>query len=299
MSDADEEKRGMRFGSNGMPLFRESVMQRYSGRPDGSSIIITPISFKIYALIAILIVSAVSSFVAFGSYTRTDTIKSIILPKNGLVAVRWPASGRVEAIFQEAGSMIRKGEFLAEICAESIEQSKDQKQKDAMVDCAVNNYSNGVNEQKTDVHLRMKIESPESGMIYRISSQDGVMVNPEEEFASIAKKGPLIVQVEVPGRTKEHIKIGTEFRVLLPDGVSNDASTLIARVLSVAIAPTENQNPFLPQTDYTYTVVAQVEMEASNNSWSDLLGRSVEVKVPVESRLIYQWLFDPLRKIMG
>jgi hypothetical protein len=250
---------GVRLGPNRMPIFRPEAVRRHSDATSGPSVIATLI------LMALLI-----CFTALGSYTKTETVKSVVLPSRGLVKVYWPSDAKIVARLAEAGARLKVGDSVARY--QSVVQ--------------------GVVDSRIET-----VTAPVSGVLYRITAVPGERAPGSAEFATIAPDGPLAIRAEISDQTRANLKPDTEIRLTLAGHSVGPESTINARVVSVAIAPTENQNPFVSQTGYTYTIVAELDMSDERLDHADLLGKAIEVKVPQESRKIYMWLFDPLKKM--
>lgn len=297
--DTMGEDSGIRLGPNRMTMFRRKAIDRHANTTEGVTIIATPISFSMYTLGAMILLLAIVCFTMLGRYTRTESSKSVIVPRDGFAKVLWPMDGRVETRLAQTGAALSEGDPVAEICAPRPEETAPSPSTGHVRPCSTaTDALESEGAEKPDAAHAVTVRAPARGLLYRISAQPGEQASRSQEFATIAREGPLVVLAEISEQARVSLKPNTEIRLALAGDSLGSDSAIKARVSRISIAPTENRNPFVDQTAYTYTMVAQIDMESTRLGREELLGRTVTVRIPTQSRKIYQWLLDPLKALV-
>lgn len=98
-------------------LFRREAVEQHQSRRFGSSLSITPLSFKLFAAFVLLLVAAIGSFLYWGSYDNKQTVSGYILPSLGVVTVHAPQRGTIMERYVELGDHVSKGQKLYRIAS--------------------------------------------------------------------------------------------------------------------------------------------------------------------------------------
>lgn len=97
-------------------LFRKQALDHaMRGRLDGSVVLATPLSIKLLAGLAALVVAGVVVFASTASYARRETAPGWLTPDQGVVRAVALSGGRVEAILTEEGAMLAAGAPIARL----------------------------------------------------------------------------------------------------------------------------------------------------------------------------------------
>lgn len=100
------------------PLFRREALQAKQQHGLGDIRLATPLSAGILTLSAMVLVTALLSFAAFGEYTRRVRVSGALAPVMGLQTMTAPASGRVQRLEVREGQEVRAGQVLAVVSTE-------------------------------------------------------------------------------------------------------------------------------------------------------------------------------------
>ena len=103
----------------GHGLFRQEVLDARKGSWLGSTHVATPITFWVYAGLAISLAAAILGFLVFGHYTRRSRVAGQLVPTLGLLSIRSNASGSVDRVFVHAGQHVRRGDALVGIASDT------------------------------------------------------------------------------------------------------------------------------------------------------------------------------------
>jgi membrane fusion protein len=96
-------------------LFREEVLQAQRGQWLGAINLATPLSFTWRALLAAALGTAIVLFLAFGHYTRRETVAGQLLPIAGLLTLPAATTGTVTRTLVHEGEHVAAGQALVEI----------------------------------------------------------------------------------------------------------------------------------------------------------------------------------------
>ncbi len=99
-------------------LFRHDVLDARRGEWLGAIRIASPPSHWIYSSLAGVITVSVVGLLAFGHYTRRQTVAGSLVPSMGLLNVSASMAGTVEKTYVHDGQKVVTGQPLAEISAE-------------------------------------------------------------------------------------------------------------------------------------------------------------------------------------
>ena len=104
--------------SRGDALFRTEAVNARRSQWLGPVLLASPISHALYAIAALIAVTALVSFAAFGEYTRKARINGWLVPASGMIRVFAQQPGVIAAIKVREGSFVAKDEPLAVLSAE-------------------------------------------------------------------------------------------------------------------------------------------------------------------------------------
>lgn len=99
-------------------VFRKEAEQMGNQNFGDSIILIHPISHITYAVVASLILIALVSVLALGSYTRKISVPGVVEPVSGVIKVYAFQSGVVKSILVHKGQAVKKGQVLLKISTE-------------------------------------------------------------------------------------------------------------------------------------------------------------------------------------
>ncbi len=101
-----------------IPLFRQEALQHKKGSYLGKTLIVSPISFTIWAISIFTIAVALGLFLYFGKYAERKEVIGMLVPSKGLINVYANAHGIVADKFVKQGDKVTKGQLLYLISTE-------------------------------------------------------------------------------------------------------------------------------------------------------------------------------------
>ncbi|UQB42228.1 HlyD family efflux transporter periplasmic adaptor subunit [Thiomicrospira microaerophila] len=99
-------------------LYRKEAQQAHRPRWMGDILLIQPITFKVYTLIAILIGAGILSVLVFADYTRRTTVIGMLIPQSGMIEVTASQAGTIIEKWVNEGDKIEPGQLLYHISTE-------------------------------------------------------------------------------------------------------------------------------------------------------------------------------------
>lgn len=96
-------------------LFRAEVMQSQRTQWLGAVNLATPLSFTWWCLLALALAAAIVMLLAFGHYTRRETVTGQLLPSAGLLTPSAQTTGTVTRTLVQEGQVVAVGQPLVEI----------------------------------------------------------------------------------------------------------------------------------------------------------------------------------------
>ena len=100
------------------PLFRREALQAIQQHGFGDIRLATPLTAGILTLSVMVLAAALSSYAAFGEYTRRVRVSGALAPVMGLQTMTAPTSGRVQRLDVREGQEVRAGQVLAVVSTE-------------------------------------------------------------------------------------------------------------------------------------------------------------------------------------
>lgn len=97
---------------NRRPLFRREALQAHRARWMGEILLIQPLGYRVFSLLALLVGLAVVLVLTLGTYTRRSTVPGLLVPDAGLIRVTAPQAGVVAGRKVAEGQSIRAGDVL-------------------------------------------------------------------------------------------------------------------------------------------------------------------------------------------
>ena len=302
-----------------MPFFREESMRRLESRSIGTTLIKTPPIFSLFTRAGMLLVLALVGYLYFGTYTASEKATGVVLPLNGVVKIYDSNDGVVDHIHVDEGESVEKGQALASVKDQDSQSEETVNYSEVPTEAsdppanADNDRGGAEDESGRDSATEMAPEpddpsrsneaagrvlrAPIDGTVYQIKKMAGDAYYQPQDIIQIARNGPLVVRFPLPPKSRNAVKKGDKITIK-PIGPGYDAiDVLSATVVSVSRAPTERNNPFSGVSSISYQTTALLDEKTSSAHRDRLLGASVEARVPLESRRLYQWLLDPLKKL--
>jgi HlyD family secretion protein len=143
------------------------------------------------------------------------------------------------------------------------------------------------------------VKSPTAGVVYQLPMTVGSTYSQYLDIAVIAAEGDLSVTTQVSAAAQSRLKVGDRVGMTLDAYKGSPRAKVTGRVASVALSPTEVYARETRTTLRTYKVVIKLNPAASGHARATLLGKTVSIKIPVQKRMMYQWLLDPMKTLFG
>jgi len=269
--------------------FRGEAVAKSAGSLVGSTTLAVPLPFRWYSLAALLLIAMTIGFLALGSYTTTEVSQSVILTEAGLSNVKGSDNGVIAKLHVREGDRVQAGAPLADIRLES--------EDDGLVDDP-GLVDPAEDEPRPDSGISV-VKSPTTGVVYQLPLSVGNAYMTFQDVAMIATEGDLAVAAQVSATAQSRLKIGDRIAMTLDAYKGSPRGRLMGRVSSVALSPTEVYSRQTGITARTYKVSITLDTNTSEHVQGALLGKTVSIKIPVQKRKMYQWLFDPLKTLFG
>lgn len=100
------------------PLFRPEAVCAAQEQRLGNVLVDQPLSYRLLALLAALLVILIIAFGYFASYTRKATLHGLLMPEQGMLRLSAPAAGRLTKVLAVEGQQVDQGDVLAVISGE-------------------------------------------------------------------------------------------------------------------------------------------------------------------------------------
>ncbi|MGR5148170.1 HlyD family secretion protein [Photobacterium alginatilyticum] len=104
-------------------IFREEYLQQQHQTERGQILILSGLNQRIVTVCCIVVIGAILTLLAVGSYTKKAQLEGVIVPSTGLIAVKAAQNGVVEAIYVEDGQEIEKSASLFRVNSEVFDTS--------------------------------------------------------------------------------------------------------------------------------------------------------------------------------
>lgn len=321
--------------SNSKLMFRPESMRRHASRSFGEMSLAVPLPFSWYSTAAISLTAMIVAFLAMGSYTTTETSEAVIQTQAGIFEVKGEGQGIVAKLYVREGERVRKGQKIVDLRRieteeMSADQSSGENERSGGADGAdgeggspgASGEDGGATgpENTTEEHSREQVSkenedgeeekakaqagittvrSPMDAIVYQLPLDIGNNYNNYMSVFKLAGDGDLVVTTRVSGETHGLLDVDDAVEIRLKAFKGTRDARVIGRVASIAMTPSEDWNPKTRTTVMKYKVVIAIDIASTTFDTEDLLGKDVEIRVPVRKRKIYQWLFDPLNAIFG
>ncbi len=313
--------------------FRPESMQRHSSRAFGGTSLAVPLPFAWYSTAALSLAAMIIAFLAIGSYTTTEVTEAVIQTQAGVLDVRGEGEGIVVKLHVREGERVRKGQPLVDLriidkeefstskssaadeadAKSEGQQNNDESSRPTQNEDEVAERSEAASERpQADTVDKKSSEKTESGpsdvntvkspmdaIVYQIPLDVGNNYNPYSNVVKLAGDGDLVVTTRVSAETHGLLRHGDRIELRLKAFKGTPDARILGKVTSIAMTPSEDWNPQTRTTLMKYKVVTAIDLASTKYPADALLGRQVEIRVPVRKRRIYQWLFDPLKTLFG
>jgi multidrug resistance efflux pump len=280
-------------GRSGHPSlgFRMEAMHRHSSHAQGKTTLAVPIPFAWYSAAALSLIAMIVAFLAFGSYTTTEIKDAVIVTDAGLVRIKGRREGTIAKLYVREGDRVRAEAPLIGLRIEG--QNFDQ------ADSSEGTVSaEPENTPKLESKI-VDIKSPVDGVVYQLPMSVGSAYNPYLDAAVVAPAGNLSVTTQVSAAAQSRLRVGDKITLVLDAFKGRPNANISGHITSIALSPTEiyvrEARTFLR----TYRVDIKIDLGSTSHSRQALLGKTVTIKIPVQKRKMYQWLFDPLKALFG
>jgi HlyD family secretion protein len=270
--------------------FRAEAMRTHSNSGPGKMTLAVPLPFAWYSGAALCLTCMIVAFLSFGTYTTTEKAEAVIVTEAGLFPITKDVEGTVEKIYVREGETVQAGTPLIGLRVEEGFESDGEADRPYPSD-----EPNGAQAVKTKVE---DVESPVEGVVFQLPLRPGNSYKSYMNVAIIARSGRPVVTAFVSAKAKSELKVGDKV-VLVLQGEDRGKAKLSGHVTSVAMSPNEQYARETRMTFRTYRVDIAVEADARAKKGDILLGETVEIRLPLQKRKMYQWLFDPLRKLFA
>jgi hypothetical protein len=267
--------------------FRTEAMRQHSSSGPGEMTLAVPLPFAWYSSAAACLTCMIVAFLSFGTYTTTERLEAVIVTEAGLFPITKDVEGTVEKMYVGEGDSVRVGTPIAALRVEgNVGLSEDGDAPDS-------------SDEAPSVETKIEVvESPVDGIIYQLPLRAGNSYKSYMNVAIIARSGKPVVTAFVSAKAKSSLEVGDKV-VLALQGEDRGKAKLSGHVTSVAMSPNEQYMRETRMTFRTYRVDIAVDAGAGSKRGEKLLGKTVEIRLPLQKRRIYQWLFDPMRTLFG
>ncbi len=236
-------------------LFRQQAINAQQNHLYGEVILKLPLSFRLITFFILSAVLVAALFVAYGAYSRKESVIGYLVPNKGLVKVYAPQKGVLEGLY------IKEGQFV---------------KKDDVIFTVSNDFANGLELDATEILLD-KINHQKENLKLKIQ---------HEKLLSDERIKAIDIQVSGLKRELSQLDIAIalqEKQLKLTLSKKNTAKNLFDKgYLSTSqlqdIERSHLDNKVLFQT----TIHQQTQLENRNN---DLLQQQVQIPIQWRSRL--------------
>jgi membrane fusion protein len=101
-------------------LFRKEMLRAQRGQWLGAINLATPLSFKWWSALALVLAGAILAFLILGHYTRRETVTGQLQPSAGVLSLAAQTTGTVTHELVHEGQRVRSGQPLLEISANLV-----------------------------------------------------------------------------------------------------------------------------------------------------------------------------------
>ncbi len=101
-------------------LYRQEAQQAHRPRWMGDILLIQPLTFKIYTLVALLIGAGILSVMIFADYTRRTTVVGMLVPQTGMIEMTASQAGTIIEKWVNDGDRIQPGQLLYHVSTETF-----------------------------------------------------------------------------------------------------------------------------------------------------------------------------------
>jgi multidrug efflux pump subunit AcrA (membrane-fusion protein) len=291
------------------PIFRRESLQRDSNQWLGNASVNSPVSFRIYALVAIALTFATILFSVLFSYSVTEKSKALILPSDGIVDVNSSYSGIIIRSLVRMGQRVSAGDAIAEY--EPFEQADGyMAQSDTIKDESADGDAIGgktdardesdARDERSELSGEKEIRTvpaPIDGTIHELNIVPRMLFKNVKPMAKIAGPGDLIMRLPLSPQSRAKISVGDKLSITLDAFKRRKEGKISGEVISISGGSAQKMNPKTGQAEYQYVIDVKIVDFDKSFKRSDLLGQPAEAVFQVETRKIYQWVLDPMREI--
>jgi hypothetical protein len=270
--------------------FRAEALRTRSVSGPGSTTLAVPLPFAWYSFAALCLICMIVALLVFGTYTTTEKAEAVVMTDGGLSFIDMESSGIVERHYVQEGDPVQVGTPLLAVSVEDYGDSDlaDGGEPDSTLAGSSDGAARG---GKLKV-----VKSNFEGIVYQLPLRPGSEYKSYMNLAVIARSGNPSVTVLASAKARSSLKAGDMLNLVLQGERGTDAR-VHGRVTQVAMSPVEQYSRETRMTYRTYRVDIQIGSEAGSRKSRGLIGKTVEVRMPMQKRRLYQWFFDPLKRI--
>ena len=109
-------------------LFRKEAVNSQRQSLWGSTLLVQPVSYKIFTAVLLLVVLSLIVYLILNDYNRKETVRGYLVPDKGVVKVYAPQNGKFHKIWVTEGEQVRKGQPLFQVDTEQHTRGGDLNQ---------------------------------------------------------------------------------------------------------------------------------------------------------------------------
>jgi multidrug resistance efflux pump len=306
--------------SSAKSFFRKQSLKRRSNQYLGKITLAVPLPFKWYSILALFLVCLIVVFLLLGSYSATEKSQGVIIPA-GIKKVTGKSDTTITSILVKEGQKVSKGTPLLvlynykredddneermgrsrETLHEEDENYEDSEfsDNDLITGSGTDRKIERQNSNNDETSYEQTLKSPIDGIVYKLGYEIGDVTINWTAPVEIAVEGDLIIKAKVSAIVQANTKVGTEVLLILDAFKKKSIGRLSGTVISISMAPTKTLDPLTRQSTNIYKLRIKVDLTSSTFKREELLGKVVEIKLPLEKRKLYQWFFDPMKNIFS
>lgn len=105
-------------------LFRSEALVHQKDRLYGEVLLLHPFSYQIMTGCAVLLLILTVFFLCWGSYTKKESVKGLIVPDKGIVKIFGQQQGIISKIYVAQGQFVNEGDLLFKVTSDKSQASQ-------------------------------------------------------------------------------------------------------------------------------------------------------------------------------
>jgi membrane fusion protein len=106
------------------PLFRSEALVHQKDRLYGEVLLLHPFSYQLMTGCAVALLFLTIFFLCWGTYTKKETVKGLIVPDKGIVKIFGQQQGIISKIYVTQGQSINEGDLLFKVTSDKSQVSQ-------------------------------------------------------------------------------------------------------------------------------------------------------------------------------